>query len=372
MKFLLVPDSFKESLTSIEACNFMEKGIKSIKIDANCIKVPIADGGEGSLESFMSFLKGKVVSIEVMGPLETTVNASIGIVDEGNTAIIEMAKASGLMLIEKKDRNPLFATSYGTGQLIKKGLDMNVKEIIIAIGGSATNDGGVGMLKALGVSFKDKNNKEIKLGGKYLKDINYIDISNLDKRLHDTKIIIACDVTNPLIGEEGATKVFGPQKGANSSMIDILEEGLKNYASLIKNQFLVDVSYAKGAGAAGGMGAALMTFLNGEMVSGIDLIIEKSKLEEKILDADYIFTGEGSIDNQTMYGKAIIGISKIAKKHNKPVIAFCGKIGKADKLYENGVTSIFSILQDITTLNEALKNGGYNLQKTVENVVRLL
>ncbi|GAA0121659.1 glycerate kinase [Clostridium faecium] len=373
IKFVLAPDSFKESMTSKEACDAMERGIKKIIPDAECIKMPMADGGEGTLEALVECTKGKIYDVEVMSPLMEKITAHFGMLGNSNTAVIEMSSASGIMLVPKEKRNPLVTTTYGTGQLIKAALDMGADHLIIGIGGSATNDGGAGMITALGAKLLDKDGKELKLGGGELNKLHNIDISYMDPRIKNVTVEVACDVENPLVGENGASYVFGPQKGATNEMVKILDDSLKHYADKIKEQFNIDISNVPGAGAAGGLGGGLLAFLNGKLRSGIELVIHHTALEEKIRNSDYVITGEGSIDNQTIFGKTPIGVSRIAKKHGVPVIAVAGRIGDdIVTIYDEGIVSVFSILQKVTYLEEALEDGKENLEKTLENIARLL
>ncbi|WP_461613418.1 glycerate kinase family protein [Clostridium sp. Marseille-QA1073] len=373
LKFVLAPDSFKESMNSKEACDAMERGIKKIIDDVECIKIPMADGGEGTLEALVEATNGEIYDVEVMSPLMEKITAQFGILGNSNTAIIEMASASGIMLVPKEKRNPLITTTYGTGQLIKAALDKGVNHLIIGIGGSATNDGGAGMITALGAKLLDDNGRELDVGGGELYKLHKIDISNLDSRIKDLTVEVACDVKNPLIGPEGASQIFGPQKGATKEMVEILDRSLEHYAKKIKEQLEVDISTTPGAGAAGGLGGGLLAFLNGELRSGIDLVIHHTGLEEKIKNSNYVITGEGSVDGQTIFGKTPVGVSKIAKKYNVPAIVVAGRIGNdIAPIYDEGVVSIFSILQEVTTLEKALEDGKENLEKTLENIARLL
>ncbi|RMC96646.1 glycerate kinase [Clostridium autoethanogenum] len=370
---LLAPDSFKESMTAKEACEAMEKGIKRVNKNIKCIQVPMADGGEGTMQSLVDATGGYIYKLKVIGPLGDEVEAEYGILGDGETGIIEMASASGIGLVPKEKRNPLITTTYGTGQLIRECLNHNIKKLLVGIGGSSTNDGGVGAIQALGGKFTNRYGKEIGFGGGELSKIEKIDLTNFDVRLKNVKLEVACDVTNPLCGKEGASNIFGPQKGATPEMIKVLDDNLKHYAKIIKEQINVDVLNIPGAGAAGGLGAGLMVFLKGELKNGIDIVIEYSKLEEKIKQADIVFTGEGSIDFQTQYGKTPIGVAMIAKKYNKPVVALAGSVQNGiDVLYEKGIDSIFSIVRGVTTLDCALKKGSENIEKTVENIVRLM
>ena len=373
MKFILAPDSFKESMTAKEACISMENGIRKVFKDATCIHVPMADGGEGTVDALIESTNGNLHEVEVTAPLGNKVKAKFGILGDGKTAVIEMAEASGIHLVKLEDRNPLLTTTFGTGELIKHALDMNVERIIIGLGGSATNDGGVGMLQALGASFKDSDGKEIAFGGGVLKDLCTIDLSGFDKRIYDVKIEVACDVKNPLTGENGASFVFGPQKGGNKETLEELDSNLKHYAEVVKRDIGKEIDKVEGAGAAGGLGSALIGFCNGKLESGIDLVIKYSNLEEKVKDADFVFTGEGSIDFQTKFGKTPIGVAKVAKKYNIPVIAFGGRIGEGiDELYSLGIDSVIGITPGVISLDEALSKGKDNLEISTENVVRIL
>ncbi|AHA97310.1 glycerate kinase family protein [Lactobacillus johnsonii] len=372
-KYVVAPDSFKESMTAKEVCDAMERGIKQANPAVEVVKVPMADGGEGTVDSLVDATNGQRVTVEVTGPLGNKISAYYGILGNGTTAVIEMAKASGLEIVEKKKRNPMITTTFGTGELIRGALDHDVKEIIIGLGGSSTNDGGSGMAQALGAKLLDQNNHQISFGGGNLDKLDRIDISNLDSRLQDVKIILASDITNPLIGKDGASRVFGPQKGATPEMVEKLENNLQHYAKIIKRNLNKDVASVSGAGAAGGLGAGLMAFTTCEMRRGVDLAIEVTKLEEKIRDADYVFTGEGGTDFQTKFGKTPYGVAKLGKKYHKPVISLAGYLGEGiDSLYGEGFTAIFGIIPGACDLSTALKNGPSNVARTTENIVRLL
>lgn len=373
MKIVLAPDSYKESMTALEACDAMEKGIRKIDENIECIKVPMADGGEGTTRSLVDATGGELLSVEVLGPLGKPVNAKYGILGGGKIAVLEMASASGLELVSLIDRNPMITSTYGTGQLIKACLQHPIEKILIGIGGSATNDGGAGMIEALGGKLLDKSGNIIERGGKYLKDIESIDLSQVDKRLKDIEIIVACDVNNPLIGDNGASQIFGPQKGATPEMVKELDLSLKHFGEVINKSLGIDIITIAGAGAAGGLGAGLMAFLGGILKPGIDMVIEYSGIEDKIKDADMVWTGEGSIDNQTVFGKTPYGVAKLAKKYDKPVIALVGAIGeKVDMLYENGIDSIFSMVTGAMTLEDAFERSEKNLENLSENITRMI
>lgn len=370
---VLAPDSFKESMTAKEVCEAMERGIRKANSQIRCIHVPMADGGEGTMQSLVDATGGRVYSKEVVGPLGNNVVAEYGILGNGEIGVIEMASASGIHLVDSEKRNPLITTTFGTGQLIKACLDKGVKKILIGIGGSATNDGGAGFIQALGGRLLDENGDDLSYGGGALAKLHTIDLSNLDERLKYVSVEVACDVNNPLCGKEGASYVFGPQKGATREMIEILDQNLSHYAEVIKEQLGKDVISKAGAGAAGGLGAGLMAFLDVKLKSGIEMVIEYANLEEKVRDADMVWTGEGSIDFQTQYGKTPLGVAMIAKKYNKPVIALAGRVGNdIDVLYDKGIDAIFGIMRGVTSIEEALVKGPENVEKTSENIIRLL
>ncbi|MBU3181231.1 glycerate kinase family protein [Clostridium psychrophilum] len=373
LTILLAPDSFKESMSAKEVCEAMERGIKKVNKNTNCIHVPMADGGEGTMLSLVDATGGKIYSLNVFGPLGNRVKAFYGVLGDGETGILEMASASGIQLVTIEKRNPLITTTYGTGQLIKACLDYGVKRLLIGIGGSSTNDGGVGVIQALGGKFMDIEGNELGFGGGELGKLETIDLTGLDSRLKNITVEVACDVNNPLCGDSGASNVFGPQKGATVQMIEELDNNLRHYARIVKKQLGKDVLDVPGAGAAGGLGAGLIAFLNASLKKGIDMVIEYTKLEEKVKCSDMVWTGEGSIDFQTQYGKTPLGVARVAKQYNKPVIAFAGRVGEnIEVLYEKGIDSIFSIVKEVTTLDEALINGKENLEKTAENVMRLI
>ena len=373
MKFVLAPDSFKESMSAKEVCKAMEKGIKKVNYNIECVHIPMADGGEGTMESLVDATKGVVYSLDVIGPLGDKVKGTYGILGNGEIGVLEMASASGIHLVPKEKRNPLITTTYGTGELIKACLDKGVKKLLIGIGGSATNDGGAGMVQALGGKLLDKEGRELGFGGGELGKLEKIDLTDFDSRLKDVVVEVACDVNNPLCGEMGASNVFGPQKGATYETIEILDNNLRNYAKVIKNELGKDILEVQGAGAAGGLGAGLMAFLDGNLKRGIEMVIEYSGLENAVKDCDMVWTGEGSMDFQTQYGKTPLGVATVAKRYNKPVIALAGNVGdNIDILYEKGIDSIFGIMKGATSIEEALIKGQENIEKTSENIVRLM
>ncbi|AZU64451.1 glycerate kinase [Neobacillus mesonae] len=369
---VLAPDSFKESMTAKEACIAMEKGIKNVTDEITCIHVPMADGGEGTMQSLVDATGGKIYGKKVIGPLGNEVEAFYGILGNGDTGIIEMSSASGLHLVPTEKRNPMITTTYGTGQLINACLEHGINKLLIGIGGSATNDGGAGLVQALGGRLLDQAGMDLKFGGGELGNLAEIDLTDLNPRLVDVTIEVACDVNNPLCGEKGASHVFSRQKGATSNMVEILDNNLKNYAGIIKEKLNKDVLDVPGAGAAGGLGAGLMAFLNGSLKKGIDMVIEYTGLEENVKRADMVWTGEGSIDSQTQYGKTPYGVAEIAKKYNKPVVAFSGKVGEDTDILYDKIDSILGIMNGVTSKEEALAKGKENLEKTSENTIRLM
>lgn len=372
--FVLAPDSFKESMTAAEACQAMRAGIQHIFPDAHIISIPMADGGEGTVDAVLAARTGEKISLEVMGPLpEQQVMAYFSIIDQGKTAVLEMALASGIQLLEAKRRNPLLTTSYGTGELIVAALDHGVERIIIGIGGSVTNDAGIGMAQALGVRFYDAQGQVLSLGAAALAELNRIDMSDLDPRLAKTEIVIACDVSNPLTGLNGASVVYGPQKGATAAQVEYLDQSLVHVATVVKSQLGLDIQDVAGAGAAGGLGYGLMVFAGAKIQSGVVTMIEHVQLRQWMQGADYVFTGEGAIDRQTLNGKTPFGVAQLAKDLNIPAIACAGYVGdNIDELYQAGFTAIFSILKQCCSVEEACRQGPKNLQLCCENIARLI
>jgi glycerate 2-kinase len=373
MKIVIAPDSFKESMTAMEVCHSIEEGFRKVYPSATYIKIPIGDGGEGTVQSLIDATDGQIIRLPVTGPLGIEVDGFYGVSGDGQTAFIEMAAASGLQLVPKELRNPLNTTTKGTGEIILDALNRGVNHIIFALGGSATNDGGIGMLAALGVKFFNKEGEEIRPQADALNELDYIDTSNLDGRLKDVKVEAACDVNNPLVGPKGASVVFGPQKGATEEIVKMLDENLTHYAEVLEKCLSKSVIDMPGAGAAGGLGAAVVAFLNGELKKGIDIVLDYNHFERHLNDTDMVITGEGRIDSQTIYGKAPIGVAKRAKKYDIPVIAIAGSVSfDHDAVFDHGIDAVFSIMNSATTLEEALKNGKVNVEKTSENVARLL
>ncbi len=373
MKILIAPDSFKENLSAKEVAQAIERGIKRVNENIQTSIVPMADGGEGTVESLVEATDGQIINVKVKDPFMRDIDSYYGVLGDRKTAVIEMAAASGLALLEKDERNPMDTTSFGTGQLIKYAIEEGYKDIIIGIGGSATNDGGAGMLMALGAKLLDANGEDIGLGAKGLGKLKSIDLSNFHEDIKDCNFVVACDVDNPLVGKRGASYVFGPQKGADEHMVKILDANLENFGKVVEDTLGIPLLQYPGAGAAGGMGAALLAFLDAELERGIDIVIEATQLESKIMASNLVITGEGQIDGQTQFGKTPYGIATLAKKYNKPVIAIAGGIGEdASVLYEKGIDSIFSIVNKPMTLEEAMAHGESLLEDTAERIIRAL
>lgn len=371
MKIVVAPDSFKGSLTAVEVSDAIGQGVREIFPEAEIVKIPMADGGDGTVQCLVNATGGEILRKKVTGPLGDEVLASYGILGDKKTAVIEMAEASGLTLVPENKRNPLITTTYGTGQLIKAALDRGCRKMIIGIGGSATNDGGAGMVQALGVKLLDKDEEEIGFGGGELKNITRVDINYMDERLSNTKVLVASDVSNPLCGPKGATKVYGPQKGATPEIIKKLDKSLAHFAEIVKRDLNKDVKNIPGAGAAGGLGAGLMAFLDAELRPGIDIVIEIVKLEQAIKDADLVITGEGKIDSQTIYGKAPIGVAKIAKKYNIPVIAVAAIVSDdADIVHQYGINTLLKISEPPISLAEPKPKKVQLIKKCIEQFLK--
>ena len=369
-------DSFKDSLSSIEAGTAVCSGILRVYPDAKIKVLPLADGGEGTVEALTLGMGGELQSIEVTGPLnEQKVTAQYGILRNKKTAIIEMAAAAGLTLLPSEKRNPLYTTTYGVGEILRDAINKGCRHFIIGIGGSATNDGGLGMLQALGWQMLDSVGEAVPHNAIGLERLAVIDDSTVLPALKECTFRIACDVTNPLLGQEGCSTVFGPQKGAPPNMIPIMDEWLQHYAELAKAKYPQANPQAPGAGAAGGLGFAFLTFTNAALESGINIVMKETQLEEQIAVADMVITGEGRLDGQSIMGKAPIGVAHLAKKHAKPVIAFSGCVTPEARLCnKHGIDAYFPILRQVSTLSQALepKNAQQNMTDTVEQVFRLI
>lgn len=372
--FIIAPDSFKESMTAKQAGKAIARGFKTIYGDAiNTVTIPMADGGEGTMQSLADALHGKVYKQIITGPLGEKVEAAYAISTDRSTAIIEMAEASGLALIPPSKRNPLITTTYGTGELIKAALEQGVSKIILGIGGSATNDGGAGMIAALGGRFHTSTGEIIPQGGATLADVVSLDLMNVDPRLKETEMFVACDVTNPLLGPNGASAVYGPQKGATAEMVKELDQALENFHNVLLKETGKNVKDIPGAGAAGGLGAGLLACCDATLQKGIDIVLKETEFERKLKSASLVITGEGKLDDQTIYGKTPIGVAKAAKEKNVPVIALCGTLGNGyEAVYDHGIDAVFSIARGPGTLDEALQTGEENLQELARNVASML
>ncbi|OLQ80385.1 glycerate kinase [Photobacterium proteolyticum] len=373
MKIVIAPDSYKESLTAMEVATAIEAGFRQVLPDAQYHKLPMADGGEGTVQSLVDATDGSIIKQQVTGPLGEQVDGFYGLMGDGKTAVIEMAAASGLHLVSPEQRNPLLTTTFGTGELIKAALDKSVEHIIVGIGGSATNDGGIGMAQALGIKMLDAEGKELGYGGGELARLVTIDTSKLDPRLDGIKLEVACDVDNPLCGPKGASHVFGPQKGATAEMVQQLDSNLARYAGIIKDQLDRDVKDIAGAGAAGGLGAALIGLLDASLRPGIDIVMDAVNLAGTVADADLVITGEGRIDSQTIHGKTPIGVARSAKKYDIPVIGIAGSLSDdCDVVYDHGIDAVFSVVPRAMALSEALEEAAFNVQVTARNIAAMI
>jgi glycerate kinase len=372
MKVVIAPDSFKESLTAKQVSEAIKAGLARVWHDAEFVTVPVADGGEGTVQSLIDATQGEQVFTTVFDPLNKEVQAFYGILGDGETAVIEMAEASGLHLVPAEDRDPKLTSSFGTGQLIKHALDRGMQRLIIGLGGSATNDGGVGMLAALGVKFLDESGNAIATNGGGLINLASIDTSGLDVRLAQCEILVACDVDNPLCGEKGASATFGPQKGATTTDISVLDNALRKFGELTEQVTGKHVLTREGAGAAGGMGAALLGYTPARLQPGIEIVLETVKLAEHVADADIVFTGEGRIDHQTAHGKTPMGVAKVAKQFNLPVIALAGCVGdNYQAVYQCGIDAVFPCVPRAMSLADAMTEAETNVANLAENVARL-
>ena len=376
MKAVIAIDSLKGSLSSIEAGNAIADGIRRVYgQDADIAVRPLADGGEGTVEALVRGMNGIAQNVIVTGPLGDPVNCEYGIIESSHTAVIEMSGAAGITLIPCEKRNPLYTTTYGVGEVIKDAISKGCRHFIVGIGGSATNDGGIGMLQALGYGFLDKEGKQVPFGARGLELLEEITDDQVLPELAKCEFRVACDVTNILCGENGCSAVFGPQKGASPSMILQMDEWLDNYARLAEKKYAKADAEQAGTGAAGGLGFAFLSFTNAVLESGIKIVLEETSLEKYMENADIVITGEGRLDGQTAMGKAPVGVARLAKKHDIPVIAFAGSITKeAIACNQNGIDAFFPILRGVATLEEAMKreNAKVNMTDTVEQVFRLL
>ncbi|ENM3938719.1 glycerate kinase [Vibrio cholerae] len=372
MKVVIAPDSFKESLTAKQVCDAIQAGLARVWHDAKFVAIPVADGGEGTVQSLVDATQGRLVEVKVMGPQGKRVEAFYGMLGDNQTAVIEMAAASGLHHVPVAQRDPKLTTSFGTGELIRHALDQGVTKLIIGLGGSATNDGGVGMLAALGARFTNADGDPIQLTGGGLRELTHIDLQDFDPRLQNCDILVACDVNNPLCGDKGASAVFGPQKGATPEDIQLLDGALRQFGLLTAKVTGKMVLESAGAGAAGGMGAALLAYTEARVRPGIEIVLETVQLAHQVSDADLVITGEGRIDSQTVHGKTPMGVAKVAKRFDVPVLALCGCTGdNYQAVYQCGIDAVFAAVPRAMSLEDALKESDFNLADLAENVARL-
>lgn len=372
LKVVIAPDSFKECLPAEGVAQAMARGVRAAAPDAECVLVPMADGGEGTVRALIAATGGTLRQAVVTGPLGEPVEAEFGLLGDGNTAVIEMAAASGLPLVPPERRDPTKTTTYGTGELILAALELGVSRLIIGIGGSATVDGGAGMAQALGARLLDAAGKPIGRGGGELARLAAIDVSDMDPRLKSLRCTVACDVTNPLVGPRGAAAVYGPQKGATPEMVRLLDANLRRFAEVVRRDLGVDVAEAPGAGAAGGLGAGLMAFLKARLRPGVELVIEAVGLEEKLRGADLVLVGEGMMDEQSAYGKVPVGVARLARSLGVPAVAIVGSLGPGyQRVHQEGINACLSILDRPMSLREAIDRAPELLAKTAEEVIRL-
>ncbi len=373
MKIVIAPDSYKESLSAAQVADIIEAGMREVFPAAEYVKLPVADGGEGTVDAMVDAFQGRRLSVTATDPLGKQVQAGYGLSGDGSLAIIEMAAASGLALVPPSLRDPRFTSTEGTGELIRAALDSGARNLILGIGGSATNDGGSGMLRALGVRFLDAAGHDLPAGGAALSQLARIDVSGLDPRLAKCVINVACDVNNPLTGENGASAIFGPQKGATPEMVRELDAALHHYAEVIHMQLGRDVEHIPGSGAAGGMGAAMVAFTPARLRPGSEIVMEAVKLDVAVADADLVITGEGRIDSQTIRGKTPHGVATVAKRHGKPVIGIAGCLTPdVSVVHGHGIDAVFSVLDSACTVEQALAAAADNLRRAARNVAAVL
>lgn len=374
MNIVVSPDSFKGSLHASVVADAIGEGVLRVWPDASVEKIPLADGGEGTVDAMVHATGGRIITKGVTGPLGTRVSSFFGILGDEKTAVIEMAAASGLPLVPVDQRDPLVTTTFGTGELIQAAMDAGCNRIIIGIGGSATNDGGVGMAQALGASFLDEKSNELPPGGGALHSLAHINLTRVDARIKSTEFIVACDVTNPLVGPKGASVIYAPQKGATPEDVDRLERGMIHYANQIETHIRIDVRHIPGAGAAGGLGAGLIAFLGAKIKPGIDVVLNAVRFQERIAGANLIITGEGLLDRQTVYGKTISGVAQRAKDANVPLVAIGGGVlaDQVDELYARGVDAVISSTWRPMSLDEAFSKAYNGVVHAALNAVRFI
>ena len=373
MKILVAPQEFKGSISALSAAEAAKTGILRVFPQAEVVLCPVADGGDGTLETLVEVSGGEVRTCSVQNPIGETIQAQWGAMGDGVTAVIEMARTSGLVLLSLAERDPLNASTYGLGQAISEALDEGFRRFIVGIGGSATNDAGAGMAQALGANLLDGYGNVINFGGAALANLQTVDISNMDSRIKKSKFLVACDVSNPLTGLEGASAVYGPQKGATPKMVRSLDDALSNFATVVKKDLKKDVSEISGAGAAGGLGAGMMAFMGAELKAGVDIVLDTVNLRDKLSSVDLVITGEGGMDFQTVYNKAPIGVARIASEHNIPTIAIAGLLGSNFKIvHEHGIRAATSIVNGPITLEEASERAFELISDSVEESLRFI
>lgn len=373
MKIVIAPDSFKGSLTALEVAEAIEAGLRRVFPDAAIEKIPMADGGEGTVQSLVDATGGQILTARVLDPFGNSIDAQYGVLGDGLTAVIEMAAASGLTLVPPDKRDPRVTTTFGTGELIQAALARGCRKLIIGIGGSATNDGGAGMAQALGAKLLTANEEQIKPGGGYLAELNSIDLFELDPRIAETETVVACDVNNPLTGEQGASHVYGPQKGATPEMIEMLDANLAHFDKILQRDLNKSVGSVPGAGAAGGLGAGLMAFLNASLKSGIEIVTETAQLSKRLVGADLVITGEGQINFQTVFGKTPVGVAQVAKTYNIPVIAIAGSItDDSGGVYDAGIDAMIDIVPEPMCLETAIENATALIETAAERAGRMV
>lgn len=372
MKVVIAMDSFKGTYSSLQVAEFISKGIYKVYPDADINTIAVADGGEGTTNVLVDSLCGRMVELTVQNPVGKPIQAAYGILPD-STAVIEMSAASGLTLLSPQKRNPLITSTYGAGQMIMDAIEKGCPKIIIGLGGSATNDGGVGMASALGVRFLDKAGNDLAPGGAALKLLDCIDVSGLSPKVRSTEFLVACDVENPLCGSDGASAVFGPQKGADNEMVRELDCCLRHYGDKILQTLCIPVAEVPGAGAAGGMGAGLIAFCNAKLIKGVDLILDYLEFDRWVQQADIVITGEGRLDSQTIYGKVPVGVAKRAKKYGKPVYAIAGFLGEgAQAVYDHGIDAVISAIVAPMSLGEAIQKSPQAIENAAENLMRII
>lgn len=372
-KILISPQEFKESLTGLEVANAIQEGINKVDSKIKTSLVPVADGGDGTLQTMVDVTGGEIITETVRDPLGRNIDSVWGKLGDDSSAVIEMAKASGLALLNENEKSATLTSTYGTGQLFKFALDQGIKNFIIGIGGSATNDGGAGFVSALGAKLYDENGKEVESNGISLSSIRDIDMSNFDERVKNTSVRVACDVTNPLCGNEGASAIFGPQKGANPEEVNLLDKNLLHWASLIKDQLGKDILNVPGAGAAGGLGAGLMAFTDAELSIGANIVLDSLNYDEHLRDVDLVIVGEGSTDKSTQFNKSPVAVAMRAKKLGIPVICLSGSVGQGySESRDLGISSFFSIVSGPIELKYAIENAHELIVKSTEEIIRSL